>query len=251
MAGGLAGFFGFGRSRKTNLVPDVARPKATDLYFNKPLRELATRRIAGEDLGFGNDFVNKATNPTIQAKRTRLNEEVIPSIGNAASARGINRSSLTVDQIGRAERDNSNEIDQLLSQFEVLNKQQSKQDQNNAITLGRDMDNQEAGMRENEAAASERLVDKTAGRADALNVQDKARQNQAIQAVGSFASPMLNDLYAKANPNAASVTNAAAAAKMGYGVSGVKTATLGSTDIVSQLLKSGMSIEEILNRMGQ
>lgn len=185
MAKGLLGFLGFGKREKPNLVSPVARPAAESLYFNKSLRDLASSRMRGEGLGFGDDFVDKATNPVTVARTRRLREETIPTIANEASARGINRSSLTVDRIGRAERDTQNDIDQLISNFEVLNRQQKKTDFGQGLQLGQNLDQQQAGLLSDAAAEGERVRDLTVGQANSRNAQADQRRDRTLQAIGT------------------------------------------------------------------
>lgn len=247
MAGGLTGFLGFGKSRKTNLTPDVPRPLATDLAMNKTLRDYAKSRIAGVGTGFGDDFVDKATNPTIQASNTRFREETLPGISNAASARGINRSTLATDQINKAYRNQGQDIDQLVSQFEVLNRQQKKTDEASGVGVAQNLDSQEAGLMTSAADASERLADKTAGRADALNAQDRARQNQTLQALGGAVGGPIGASVSGAFGGGGDLTKMSTKDLLATmnGNSGVQVDTLGGGNNIQNL------INKLLGRRGQ
>ena len=138
------GFFSslFGKSKKQNLTPDISYPTQEQLYFTPMLRKLAGQRIEGATtgrdvpgVGFGDDFVSKATNPIVTERMRRFREETVPTISSEASRRGLGRSTLTTRQIQRAERDTQSDIDQLLSKFYVLNEQQKKSDLTEGINL--------------------------------------------------------------------------------------------------------------------
>ena len=72
------GFFNrlFGSGPKPNLTPAIDFPKQEQLFFTKPLRRLASRRVeagfTGRDapgVGFGDEFVSKAANPVITERQ--------------------------------------------------------------------------------------------------------------------------------------------------------------------------------------
>ena len=195
MASGLLGFLGFGRKSKPNLTQAYKSPPSAEsapLYGD--LRNLASRRISGQDVGFGEDFVNKSTNA--QAKRMRADYEgyVSPALDAELSKRGVARSAgpgLATDIKTRALQTNQSDIDQLMERFFVLNEAQKKTDVTEGIRVGDQLNTQYLNQG-NEAAsqfnAAERgNTERTAGVAAANNAADRSRQNQTLQAAGSLA----------------------------------------------------------------
>lgn len=177
----------FAKKSKPNLTPAISMPTTEDLPFLGPtsraqgynLRDYAASRIKGENLGFGDDFVSKSTNPAIRGRETLFRESTVPTISNQYSSRGLGKSSLAANAVGKAERDKNQDIDELVSKFYVLNEAQKKTDQNNAVGLAERINNQALGVETNRAAASERLTNNTAAQTN-LNNKNNAEQADAI-----------------------------------------------------------------------
>lgn len=202
---GLLSFLGFDKKEKPNLVSPVARPQAKDLYFNKTLRDYAKNRIDSEEnLGFGEDFTNRMSSPAIAQIDANFRERTLPTISSEASKRGIARSSLVTDQIGRADLQRNRDIDEQVAKFQYLNELQKKTDRTQALTLGQNLDQQEAGLLSDAAAEGERVRDLTNQRAATNNQNSLNRQNSALQSLGSLISPVLGDAYSSIFPNSQS-----------------------------------------------
>lgn len=208
MAKGFLGFLGFGKREKPNLTQAFqSPPPASSAPLSGDIQDFAKKRIRGEDTGFGDDFASLA-NPAIQARKTRFREETVPTLSNQASARGLGRSSIVTDQIGRAERDTQNDIDQLLSQFEVLNRKQQKADVTEGVNVGQNVNTQflnqgnVAAQAFNEAERGN--TERTVGQSNARNQRSDQMQDRTMQALGQLISPVLGDAYKSAFPNAAS-----------------------------------------------
>lgn len=201
MASGLLGFLGFGKREKPNFMPDVMPPNQEDLFFTPKLRDLASRRISGQDLGFGNDFVDKAANPAIANLDASFKNRTLPRINSEASKRGIARSSIVTDQIGQAEQQNNREVNDLISKFFTLNEAQKKTDFTQGLNLATGLQDQQAGLLQNKADASAKVRDLTAGRvADNNSISDK-RQNATIGMLLNSVSPGMGSSFMQSNNN--------------------------------------------------
>lgn len=245
MASGLMGFLGFGKRDKPNLTPAVLPPAQRDLYFTSDtaskggynLRDFAAKGIRGEGLGFDDDWLSKSANPAIAKLDASFRERTLPGISNAASSRGIGRSNLVVNEISRAEQENNRDVADLMSKFYTLNEAQKKTDQTQALNLATGLQNQEASLLNESAQASERQVGRNVAQANIKNASADAMRNQSLQAIGSLASPIMGDLYAKAFPGAQSVSG-------GGGVKDLFTKSGGSSGVGANLLGS-LSSEDL------
>lgn len=198
------GLFDIFRKRpKPNLTPDVPYRSADaidpELFLglkNRAMRGIEAGQMDLKDaldspgIGFGRDFAS-ITNPAINSRYTRLREQEIPEIANAASARGLGRSNLTTDSIGKAARNASMDIDQLIANFELLNRQQAKQDISERSALGENTFERERLQSNMQSAASERLANATAAQQIA---RDQAVRNDiagAAGTIGAVAAPFM------------------------------------------------------------
>lgn len=186
-----------GKKAKPNLQPDVPFQQQHQLYFSggnqgTNLRDLVSKRLfKGEDLGFGPEFVDKATNPAIQASETYFKEKTMPQINSQLSARGLARSAgpnLATDVISKAGRDQNNYVQQLVSQFFTLNEMQKKQDFSESLGVAQNLNNQEERMANARAVASQQLAKDTAGQQNLNASIDRETGNTIMQAAGGFVS---------------------------------------------------------------
>lgn len=173
------------KRKKPNLTPSISMPTQEQLHFTPQLRDFASSRIAGNNLGFGEDYLSKTSNPVIAQREAAFKNKTVPFISNQASSRGLGRSSLVTSQLGEAEQDKNRDIDSMVGQFYHLNELQKKQDQTQALGVAQNMQGQESGMRTNAASASERLANATAAQQNTYQDQDRQLAMQGIQAVGS------------------------------------------------------------------
>lgn len=188
MAGGLMGFLGFGKRAKTSLTPVNETAKFEDLPFTKSLSDLASSRLRGEGLGYGPDFVDKAANPAIAKLESQFKNKTMPNLSSQASARGLGRSSLVMNQIGEAEGEKNRDVSDLVSKFFVLNKAQEKQDTTEAIGLGQNLNNQAQNVSTQRANEARDLRDKQLGVDNNNNARADAMQSQTLQALGGATS---------------------------------------------------------------
>lgn len=182
----------FGKKGKANLTPDVDHLQQSQLALTPQLRDVFKRRVTeGQDLGFGPDYLDKATNPAIKASQQRFQQETVPFLSNQLSARGVARSAgggLATDVLGKAAQQQQSEVDQLVSQFYHLNELQKKQDFGQALDLGSNLNQQEERMAEARAMASERLSGRTQEQANTNAAIDRQTGNQILQAAGGAVS---------------------------------------------------------------
>lgn len=182
------GLFSFltGSQKKTNLTPDINYPNQDQLYFTSPtaskqgsnLRDFAANRIAGNNLGFGNDFVDRQSSPGIAQIDANFQNRTMPTLSSNASKRGLARSSIVQDQIGQADQSRNRDISSMVANFQMLNEQQKKTDQNNAVGIAQGLQGEQLGMMNNAAAASERQVGRnTEGDKYAQQYKDNAGKN--------------------------------------------------------------------------
>lgn len=194
MAGGLLGFLGFGKSSKPNLTQNFRMPaSAESAPLFGDLRALASKRIRGEGLGFGDDFVNKATNSQAQRMRADYNQYTSPALDSELSKRGVARSAgggLATDIKTRALQTNQSDIDMLMERFFVLNESQKKADQTEGINLGNQLNTQYLNQDNEQSsqfnAAERGNTERTVARANTNNANALARQNQTLQAAGAL-----------------------------------------------------------------
>lgn len=188
MAKGLFGFLGFGRREKPSLTPAFETPKQEELPFTAPLSQLARSRLKGEGLGYGEDFLGKSTNPAIAKLESSFQRSTLPRISSEASARGLGRSSIVLDQIGQAEQEKNRDVADLISKFYVLNKAQEKQDLTEGMGLGERLQGQALDIGKTKAEESRNLRDVTLGQANARNARADQMQGLTLQALGGAVS---------------------------------------------------------------
>lgn len=226
----------FGKKAKINLTPDVNPPNQEDLFFTTKLRDLASRRIAGNDLGFGPEFLDKATNPTIQGIERNFSQNTLPRLSSQLSARGVNRSigpGLATDVLSRAEGDKNQGISELLSQFYTLNETQKKADFGQALDLSKGLQDQQASMLNNKALASERLSQRTQDQANTNAAVDRDTASKVLSMISSVVGGPIGAMATggfKSNPIVANV--------MGQPISNSQTIQGGLNAIASQTLDS-------------
>lgn len=187
----------FGSKKKVNMTPAEDYPSPYSLYFSKQgsghdLRDYVERGLFhGEGLGFGPDFLSKATNPAIASREARFNETELPQLSSQLSARGLARSAgpnLATDVLTRAGQNKERDINDLLSQFYTLNEQQRKNDRNTLLGEANTLQAQEAGMLADRAAASERQVSRNVAERDSRFNAEQGAASNILNAAGGFLS---------------------------------------------------------------
>lgn len=180
------------KTKKVNLTPDISYPTQEQLYYTPKLREITDRRLSGQDLGFGEDFLSKTANPVIAQREARFKNEDVPFLNSQLSARGVGRSAgkgLATDILGKASSEKTRDIDEIMSKFYLLDQQQRKADFGQALDVSRYMQDQQLGIKNNQASASERLANATAADARARESRDTELAGKAVATGASFLAP--------------------------------------------------------------
>ena len=118
-AGGAIGGGLLTKKQKAPQIPHVTLPGPGD-YEDYPFIEKEIRRLESQP-GFGQDFVDKAHSPIAQSMRRNFQQFTSPTISSEYSKRGLGRSSIAANEIGRAEGDVESGIGDLFSQLFQLN----------------------------------------------------------------------------------------------------------------------------------
>lgn len=223
---GLLSFLGFGKKEKPNLTQNYqAPPGAMESPMWGSLSQLAKQRIAGEGTGFGDDFTSRMSSPGIAQIDANFNNRTMPKLSSEASKRGLARSSIVQDQIGQADQARNRDIASMVANFQYLNEQQKKTDQQSGINLGSQLQSDflnqgnQAASQFNAAEAGNTA--RTAGVAATNNQNSLNRQNQTIGALlGAATGGMAGG----------GMSGAFYGASQGFGGSGVGTLTLGDDE---------------------
>ena len=197
MSSGLFGFLGFGKKDKPNLTQNYqAPPSAQSSPMWGTLSEFAKRRIAGEDTGFGENWLSKTTNPAIAQSNARFQEQTVPFLNSQLSSRGVSRSAgagLATDILGRAERSQRRDIDSMVADFYRLNEMQKKTDQSEGVRVGENLQgtflDQGNRIAEEFNQAERGNVDRTFDQSKIRNAEAVKRQNQTIGAIMNMVVP--------------------------------------------------------------
>lgn len=227
----LSQFFGFSQ-KKPNLSPSIAMPSVEDLHFlntdarrgGYSLRDFASKRIQGNDLGFGDQFTDKMSSPGIAQIDANFKNRTLPTLSSEASKRGLGRSSIVQDQIGQADLQRNRDIDAMVANFQYLNEQQKKTDQNNAVNLAQDLDREQLGAAQEMARSSERTRDLGVQQDNAYNAESSKNLDRTIQAVATLVGgPMGGSLSSMFTPKTTSN-------QFTGGTNSIKTDILGSSN---------------------
>lgn len=214
----LSEFLGFGK-KKVNETPAIPMPTQEQLTLTKNLRDYALTGKGFEGQGYGEGFLNKATNPVIANKEAVYREQTLPGISNQLSARGVGRSAgagLSTDMVNRAEQAKNRDIDELMSKFYVLNEQQKKTDESQMLRTAGGLQDQEAQMLTDRAQASERQAIRDTTQNNSFNADQDKRQQQTISAAlgavtggatGGFSGAMTGAATAYSTPQASGVNS--------------------------------------------
>ena len=243
------GMFDFltGRTKKTNLVPEIQQPIPGNQFFtgvdasrgNYNLRDLAKRRLQGQDLGLGDDFVDKMVSPAAASLEAGFQNKTLPRLSSEASKRGISRSSIITDQIGQAESEKNRDVSNLVAQFDYLNRMQKKTDMTEGINLAANLNREEVGMDSERAAASERQVTRNIAGDQYQDANKAAAGGRILQAAGAAVGGPIGGAIAGSfgGGNMGGLSTADLFTQLYSGQSGVQTQTLGGGGIEDLIRK--------------
>lgn len=184
----------FKSSKKVNLTPDVTplMPSQINPERYNELSKLSSKLIGGP--GFGDEFVSKSGNPQASRMRADFQNYTSPFLSSQASARGIGRSSLALDQQRRSYQETESNIDQLMADLYKMNEIQKKSDTQFGAQLGQNILSGDVAQQNQVAAASERLANATAADARGREAADKSTAGNLLGAATMIAAPALEPL---------------------------------------------------------
>ena len=185
------------KKRKPNLAADITHMSATQSPLWGNLKQFSDDRLSGKTAGFGEDFTSLA-NPAIQASERGFKERTMPRISSELSSRGLARSAgpnLATDVITRANQEQQSTVDQMLAQFDYLNRIQSKQDITEGVNVGKGLQTDYLNQENLKASASERLANATAGQQNKFQDQDRQMAGQVLTAGAQLFAPALGQAF--------------------------------------------------------
>lgn len=235
----------FSSAKKTNLTPNITPPSATQAPQYGALNQLASQRIqagiTGQDtpgVGFGNDYVNQATNPVAESMRRNFNLYTSPTIQNQYSGKGAGYSSMGASAQALGQGNVESDIGNLMAKFYTMNEAQKKNDITQGIGVGEDLNSTFLNQGNQQAAASERLANATAAQNNYAQSVDQQRAGQLMQAgaqalpavgggltaIGTGMGGQIGGLVSQLGAGATGLGQSVG------GQSGVKTGLLGQSD---------------------
>lgn len=131
------------------LIEKTARPfqSLTEIPVGKSINDTILGALnEGKGIGFGGDFVGRTTNPAIASRETRFTQDEMPYLSSEMASRGLSRSSIAGNAIGRETTAKEQDINQLVANAYLANEQQKKLDQARYEGLGMDWTGAEAGQ---------------------------------------------------------------------------------------------------------
>jgi len=232
----LSNLFG-GRSKAVQ-APQVTIPSVGGYEQYPTLQEFAMGRISGKTAGFGEDFLNRATNAPIASREARFRDEEVPFLNSQLSARGVGRSGgtgLATDVMNRASLQKERDIQDLMSQFYVLNEAQKKTDTSEGVRVSEGLLDRQANRATQQAGLDAGLNATNAGlKANADTAQREGINKLIATALGGAAG--------MAGVGATSALSGAATSFSGNpqaNIAGIPSSSL-----------SGMSVEQLLALIG-
>ena len=115
---------------KTKPFMSLREIPETTQYYLPTLEE----RLAGKNVGYSQSVLDSSTAPFATARRAAVADYEAPAITGAASARGLGRSSLVTSQIGKAQQQASQDIEQRMADIALRNEAQKRQEINQALS---------------------------------------------------------------------------------------------------------------------
>jgi len=225
----------FGGRSKAVQVEKTILPSIGGYEQYEPLRDFAFKRMSGETAGFGDDFVNQATNPQAKRMREDFLNYTDPYITSKASAMGMGRSNLTLNKKAQAFSENESDIQQLMSKFLVLNEAQKKTDQAQGAQISESLLDKQANRASQQAGIDVGINTTNAGlKANADTAQREGINKLIATALGGVAG--------MAGGGATSALSGATTSFSGNpqaNIAGIPSSSL-----------SGMSVEQLLALIG-
>lgn len=174
----------FGKKKEVPIQTKYTGPlpytSQTDFPVGKALNDLILSGLSGKNWGYGEDFVNRTTSPMVRHLQSKW-PDTQKEIQDAYSARGLGRSTPVARDIGKAAEERDMNINDILAQAYMINEQQKKTDEQNALGRGQAFSGQEVATR---SGASQFGLNQLIGEgnlADAYNKQQSLNRAENIQ----------------------------------------------------------------------
>lgn len=180
------------KTKKVDLAPKIVplQPYQINPQAYGDLSTLSHNYLNDKGTGFGEDFVNKTTNPVADAMRRNFRQFTAPQTASAYSSRGLGKSSLAANELGRQEGDVESNVGQLMAQFYRLNEAQKKSDIQFGANVGQNLLSGDVAAQHAQAAASERLANATAADTRARETRDTGLAGNIMQAGAQLLGPI-------------------------------------------------------------
>lgn len=178
----------FGKKAKPNLTPDVTRlmPASINPVKHGELSKLSSDYIAGRGTGFGDDFLDKTTNPVASSMRRNFQNVTSPLLDNQYASRGLSRSNLAADAQGKAAGDVESDIGVIMADLYKLNEIQKKGDTQFGANIAQNLLSGDTAQHNSIADASERLSQRTQDQANTNAAIDRQTGDKALAGVSTL-----------------------------------------------------------------
>lgn len=165
----------FGRRSKEDVqLPTLTLPAFADYPVTQSLEKQILSGLAGQGIGYGDDFVSKSTSPMIAQLKADF-PDVQRASAEAFSGRGLGRSSLAAREQGELQAQQNRDINSLIAQATLQNLQQQKADESRYQNLGMQFGQQQSGTN----LQNQQMLQNQAVQQMALNEQVNAANQQA------------------------------------------------------------------------
>jgi len=120
----MANFFEtlFGKPKKRDL--NLGTPVSAEIPGFEDLR----KRVEGMQMGYGPEFVERATSPFVTQREVNWAKKEKPALEESYGERGLGRSTLAARDIGEAYGQKERDINQMIAEATLQNLQQGKTD---------------------------------------------------------------------------------------------------------------------------
>lgn len=227
----MANFFQqlFGGGKK-QVAADIKQAPLLSATAEYPLlKQTLEDRLAGRGLGYNQSVLDANTAPYAKSQREGFTNYTVPQISASASARGLGRSTIPVNQTRLGSQEVENSIAERVAQLTLENERTKSSEKQNAISgygglMTEDYNAMLNNINSQNAAAAE------AARVSNLNagVDNKMMQNVgvfALNAIGGTDSPITKAMNQISSPPSSAVkTDTSGSGSGGGGLFGNKNA---------------------------
>lgn len=199
----MANFFSnlFGGGKKVDNTYTGAKPPHSLLplpggqeYFNS-----ITDRLAGRNVGFGDDYASIYSSPIVKNMRNQFESYTIPELTSELSATGRRRGSAGFGQIANAYKDQGLQEGDVFSRLQMRNEDQKRNEINDALGRVGQFNKDEANV--NTGYANFDYADRTRKMAadQAQNYKEAEANTRLFQAGTDFLAPYINRMVPSSN----------------------------------------------------